>query len=92
MAAASAGPCGVHMELGGKSAMIVFDDVEDMNATVDWCVRAPEHIADGVMALHFRAAHASQRLLRERSASASANVFSISERMRASNLRVAKKK
>lgn len=38
MAAAAAGPCGVHMELGGKSAMIVFDDIEDIDATVDWCV------------------------------------------------------
>lgn len=41
MAAAAAGPCGVHMELGGKSAIIVFDDVEDMNSTIDWCVCAP---------------------------------------------------
>eukprot|EP00903_Cladosiphon_okamuranus_P008338 g8021.t1 len=39
MAAAAAGPAGVHMELGGKSAMIVFDDIEDIDATVDWiCV------------------------------------------------------
>lgn len=36
MAAAAAGPAGVHMELGGKSAMIVFDDIEDIDATVDW--------------------------------------------------------
>lgn len=36
MAAAAAGPAGVHMELGGKSAMIVFDDIEDIEATVDW--------------------------------------------------------
>jgi len=34
-----AGPTDVHLELGGKSAMIVFDDVEDLAATVDWaCV------------------------------------------------------
>ncbi|CAN0270524.1 unnamed protein product [Pylaiella littoralis] len=39
MAAAAGGPAGVHMELGGKSAMIVFDDIEDIDATVDWiCV------------------------------------------------------
>lgn len=38
-AAARAGPLDVHLELGGKSAMIVFDDVEDVKATVDWaCV------------------------------------------------------
>ncbi|CAM9780983.1 unnamed protein product, partial [Hapterophycus canaliculatus] len=38
-AAAKAGPTDVHLELGGKSAMIVFDDVEDVGATVDWaCV------------------------------------------------------
>ena len=38
-AAAKAGPTDVHLELGGKSAMIVFDDVEDVRATVDWiCV------------------------------------------------------
>lgn len=38
-AAANAGPNDVHLELGGKSAMLVFDDVEDINATVDWiCV------------------------------------------------------
>ncbi len=38
-AAALAGPTDVHLELGGKSAMIVFDDVEDLAATVDWaCV------------------------------------------------------
>ena len=36
MAAAASGPTGVHMELGGKSAMIVFDDIEDIDATVDW--------------------------------------------------------
>lgn len=36
MAAAAAGPVGVHMELGGKGAMIVFDDVQDIDATVDW--------------------------------------------------------
>lgn len=34
-----AGPTDVHLELGGKSAMIIFDDVEDLAATVDWaCV------------------------------------------------------
>lgn len=38
MAAAAGGPAGVHMELGGKSAMIVFDDIEDIDATVDWSV------------------------------------------------------
>ncbi|CAM9397565.1 unnamed protein product [Scytosiphon promiscuus] len=38
-AAAKAGPTDVHLELGGKSAMIIFDDVEDVGATVDWaCV------------------------------------------------------
>lgn len=37
-AAAAAGPNGVAMELGGKSAMIVFDDVEDVKSTVDWYV------------------------------------------------------
>ncbi|CAN0292788.1 unnamed protein product [Pylaiella littoralis] len=38
-AAAKAGPTDVHLELGGKSAMLVFDDVEDVEATVDWaCV------------------------------------------------------
>lgn len=38
-AAAKAGPTDVHLELGGKSAMIVFEDVEDVGATVDWaCV------------------------------------------------------
>lgn len=38
-AAAKAGPHDVHLELGGKSSMIVFDDVEDVEATVDWaCV------------------------------------------------------
>lgn len=37
--AAKAGPTDVHLELGGKSAMLVFDDVEDVAATVDWaCV------------------------------------------------------
>lgn len=37
--AARAGPTDVHLELGGKSAMLVFDDVEDVAATVDWaCV------------------------------------------------------
>lgn len=38
-AAAKAGPTDVHLELGGKSAMIVFDDVEEVEAAVDWaCV------------------------------------------------------
>lgn len=38
-AAARTGPHDVHLELGGKSAMVVFDDVEDVEATVDWaCV------------------------------------------------------
>lgn len=38
-AAAKAGPNDVHLELGGKSAMLVFEDVEDVAATVDWaCV------------------------------------------------------
>ncbi|CAM9460686.1 unnamed protein product [Ectocarpus sp. 6 AP-2014] len=36
MAAAAGGPAGVHLELGGKGAMIVFDDIEDIDATVDW--------------------------------------------------------
>eukprot|EP00904_Undaria_pinnatifida_P003514 jgi/Undpi1/13163/HiC_scaffold_8.g02825.m1 len=38
-AAAKAGPTDVHLELGGKSSMIIFDDVEDVRAAVDWaCV------------------------------------------------------
>ncbi|CAN0501026.1 unnamed protein product [Discosporangium mesarthrocarpum] len=38
MAAAANGPRGVHLELGGKSPMIVFEDIEDVKATADWSV------------------------------------------------------
>jgi len=37
MAAASAGPRAVSMELGGKSPLIVFDDA-DINGAVDWII------------------------------------------------------
>lgn len=36
MMAASMGPRAVSLELGGKSPMIIFDDVSDIDAAVDW--------------------------------------------------------
>ena len=36
MAAAALGPRAISLELGGKSPLVVFDDVSDVNAVVDW--------------------------------------------------------
>ena len=37
MAACAKGPRGVSLELGGKSPLIIFDDVENLEGCVDWC-------------------------------------------------------
>ena len=36
MAAASEGPRALSLELGGKSPLIAFEDIHDVESTVDW--------------------------------------------------------